>query len=201
MAGTASLTKLTFVCIILGMAGVAVSGCTLENVIDMTAGTSYLSVFAGQFKGRQVVVKGCGQPTVGRMAGTAIRTELAVVMIILGMAGIATLGGRFEICNTASAGMTASTDYLGMFPCQLERNLTMIKGVTICVNPIVAGQAVISIRLKVGLHEIGFDLLMTGCTDGTVEPGIASNMASSTSKRRTVRLALVGLEGISESLM
>jgi len=77
----------------------------------------------------------------------------------------------------------------------------MVEVVTVGVNPIVTSQAVISISLEVGLHEIGLDLLMASCTDGLVKPGIAIDVTSIASKRRTIRLALVSGEGIPESIV
>ena len=77
----------------------------------------------------------------------------------------------------------------------------MVEIVTIGVDPIVASQAVFAISLEVRLHKLSIDLLVAGGTDGLVKLCIAINMASFTSKRRTIGLSLVGVKGIAKSIV
>jgi hypothetical protein len=97
--------------------------------------------------------------------------------------------------------MAPATGHLGMFPGQLERHFAVIEGVAVRIDPIVASQAVTSICLEVGLQEIGLDLLMAGNTDALVKCCITIDMAGAACKRRTVRLPLVGGQGIPESIV
>jgi hypothetical protein len=65
--------------------------------------------------------------------------------------------------------MASSTGNLGMFPGQLEGDIAMVKIMTVAINPIMACQAVLSISLKMGLHEISLDLLVASSADSLVE--------------------------------
>jgi hypothetical protein len=65
--------------------------------------------------------------------------------------------------------MASSTGNLGMFPSQLEGDIAMVKIMTVAINPIMACQAVLSISLKMGLHEISLDLLVASSADSLVE--------------------------------
>ena len=141
------------------------------------------------------------KPAIGGMTAAATRAELAVVVVILCVAGITVLGGRLQVGDASGAGMAPCAGRLGMFPGQLEGDVGMVEGVTVGVNPIVARQAVISISLEVGWHEISFDLLVAGRADGLVKRCIAINMAGIASKRRAIRLQLVGGESIPKSIV
>jgi hypothetical protein len=72
----------------------------------------------------------------------------------------------------------------------------MAKGMTIGINAIVAGQAVVPICLEVGLHEIGLDLPVAVSTDGLVKGGIAIRMAVPAGKTGTFCTFLVRSQGI-----
>jgi hypothetical protein len=146
---------------------------TLEDIIDMALAARNAGMCTGQLEARQVVIKGCRQPAVGGMTGAAIRTELAFVRIILLVTGAAVLGRCLEIGNAACTAMAASTGHLGVFPCQLEGDGSMVKGVAIIVNTIMTGQAILPVSQQMGWHETGLDLLVAGNTDGLVKFGIA----------------------------
>jgi len=112
VAGTTVCTELAIMTIILLMAGIAVGGCTLEDIIAMTAQACGCGVFAGQLKGGQVVVEGGWFPGGGGVAGTTVCTVLAIMPIILLMAGITVCRYAFVdaidmALRTGSRGMLA----------------------------------------------------------------------------------------------
>jgi hypothetical protein len=88
-----------------------------------------------------------------------------------------------------------------MLPGQLESDFAMVEIVSIGINPIVASQAVLTVSLEVGLHILNIDLLMAGSADGLIKLCVAANVASTAHKRRTIRLVLVGSQGITESIV
>ena len=122
-----------------GVTGSACSRGTLEDIIDMTLAARYIGMCTGQLEAGQVVIKGRWQPAAGGMTGATIRAELAFMRIILLMTGVAVLGRCLEVGNAACTGMAGSTGYLGVFPCQLEGDGSMAKGVTIAVDTIMTG--------------------------------------------------------------
>lgn len=69
------------------------------------------------------MIKGGWQPAAGGMAGCAVRAELAVVVIVLGMAGVTI--GRSALVITV--GVAACTSHLGMLAGQLERSRIVIE--------------------------------------------------------------------------
>ena len=132
------------------------------------------------------------------MARPTTISKLTFVRVIPGMAGITILGSCLQISNTSSPTVAGATVQWGMFPGQLEGDFPMIEIMTIAIDPIVAGQAALSVGLKVRLHEISLDLLVTGSADSLVKGCVTIYVAHITYKWRTIRLALVGSQGITE---
>ena len=62
-------------------------------------------------------------------------------------------------------------------------------------------QAIIAVSQEMGLHEIGLDLLVAGCTDGLFEFGIAITVTGVANKGGTIRLELVRSQRVSEHIM
>jgi hypothetical protein len=56
-----------------------------------------------------------------------------------------------------------------VLPGQRKSNFAVIEIVTIGVDPIVASQAVFTVRLEVSLHKLKFNLLVAGDADGLVK--------------------------------
>ena len=135
------------------------------------------------------------------MAGPTILAQCTVVDIVFYVTGVASLGCRFEIGDAAGAGVAGPTGQLGMLSCQLECDGIMIKIVPVCVNPVVAGQAIIPISQEMRLHKIRLNLLMANRTDGLVKFGIAISVTGTANKGRTIRLDLVGGERIPEGIV
>lgn len=92
MTGTAIRAKLTVVRILVGVTGITVRGRTLVAV-RMAGGASYSSVRTLERETCKVVVEVHIRPLGRLMTGATVCTELAVVMVLIGMTGIA-IGGR-----------------------------------------------------------------------------------------------------------
>ncbi len=193
--------ELTVVVVILGVAGDAGRIDGAKDCIRVALCTIQTDMCTGQRELCKRVVECSRKPAIGGMAAAATRAKLSVVGVILYMAGRTILGGRLQVRDTSGTGMAPCAGCLGMFPGQLEGNVGMVEVVTIGVNPIVARQAIISISLHVGWHEISLDLLVAGCANGLVKRCISIGVAGIASKRRAIRLELVGSESIPKSIV
>ena len=147
------------------------------------------------------MIKGGGGPTRASMAGAAIRAELAIVGIILLVAGGTILACRFEVGNRPGAGVAPATGHPGVFSGQLEGDSAVVEFMAISINPIVTAQAIVRVDLEVGLHEISIDLLVTGSADGLVKLAVAIYMTGVTSKRGAIRLMGVSSQCIPKRIM
>ncbi len=147
------------------------------------------------------MVKCCRQPTSGGVTCTAVTTELTFMRIVLFVTGKTFLGGRLKICDAAGAGMTTAAVNLGMLAGQLESHGGMVEFMTIRVDPVMAGETGGAESCQMSLHEIRLDRLVAGYANCLIESRIAFDMAGAARKRRTIRLALVGNQGISEGVM
>ena len=76
-----------------GMAGKAIAGCTLQDMLDMTSRTNHINVFAGQFEGGQIMVESGRGPASSGVAGTTQVAKATLVGIIRRVAGVAVLRG------------------------------------------------------------------------------------------------------------
>jgi hypothetical protein len=108
---------MTFVDIILLMAGIASRGCSLKNVIDMAVLTSYIDVLTIQLECCQVMVKGCGSPASGRVTDATIGPKAPLVVIVLGMAGITILGCGAKVSQVAGVKVAAAAKRVSMLAC------------------------------------------------------------------------------------
>lgn len=100
--------------IIFLMAGVAICGCALKNVIDMTLLTFNISMFTFEFEIGKVMVKAGGFPACGCVASRAVVTELAFMRIIFLMAGETILRRGLQILDSTRIQMTLRTSYTYM---------------------------------------------------------------------------------------
>ena len=106
MTGTTIRAKLTVVCILVGVTGITVRGRTLVAV-RMAGGASYSGVSALERETGKVVVEVHIRPLGRLMTGTTIRTELAVMMVLIGVTGI-TVRGR-TLVTVRMAGLACNT--------------------------------------------------------------------------------------------
>jgi hypothetical protein len=124
MAGSADCAQLAVMVVILLVAGVAVRGCALVDVVDMAARTGHAEVCPVQMEGGLVVIEMGRFPGIGGVAVTTGNAQAAVVIIILLVAGIAVSGGTFEDI----VGMTAQAIDRDVFAGQLEGGSFVVEG-------------------------------------------------------------------------
>ena len=133
-----------------------------------------------QFKGCPIVmVERCWQPGPGCVACPAVVAKLAIVMIVLSMAGEAI--GRSAFVNIVS--MACCTSRLGMTPCQFEGSQVVVKGCRepaagcVAVRTGCAQQAGVRIGVSMTTGAVGWCSLedtidmATGAGDIDVFPG------------------------------
>src|SRR5512143_3147065 len=82
--------------IVLRMAGVAIRWRILKYQIVMAAGASYAGMRSRQFEGGRRVIETGGRPSRRGVAGRTGGSQLALMDIILRVAGVAVRGGPFE---------------------------------------------------------------------------------------------------------
>jgi hypothetical protein len=116
-------TKLTFVSIILGMAGVAGSIKGSKDIIEMAFCTSQAGMGTSQGELRLWVVESSREPSRGGMTRIATGAKLTFVSIILGMARVAgSINGSKGIIEVAFC-----TIQVGMGTCQGKLRLWMVE--------------------------------------------------------------------------
>lgn len=103
----------------------------------MTFCAAQAGVFSGQWETGDGVVEGYDAPTFGRVAGTAIRAKLTIVVIFVRMTGIAIRG-----CSLVAVGMTGLTLNTGMFPDQREAGTAMVERDIGPLRRLMAGTAI-----------------------------------------------------------
>ena len=109
--------------IIVLVAGKAVGGGTLEDIIDVTGRAQHGRMRAGQFEGRQIVVKRGSGPGLGAVACGAVLPKLTIMMVVQLVAGKAVGGGTLEDVID----VTFSAQHIGVCSSQLESRQVMIK--------------------------------------------------------------------------
>ena len=169
VAAAAIGTELALVGVIFRMAGGAILRCTLEDVIHMAFIASHIRMLAGQLKSCFGVVESCLLPIIRRMASAAICAKLALVGIILCMAGSAVLFGGLEIRQPAYSGVTGGAGNSTVLAGQLERILAVVEAAPETVYAIVTGPAVCSIILGMLLNIGRIDLGMAYLAYGWIE--------------------------------
>lgn len=123
MANSTILTHRSLVCIITGMTGIAGGRGTLEDTIDMAAGTGSANMRPDQFERSCVVIKSSWLPGGGDVAGLAALTHRTFVGIVADMTGIAVSRRAFEDIID----MTTGTGSTNMRTRQLEDGCVVIK--------------------------------------------------------------------------
>ena len=95
VAGSAVCSELTLVMIILPMARETIHRRAFICLVDMAFLAGYVGVRIGQLEGDAIVIKISRFPTIGKMTRCAIRSQSALVRIILGVTGETILRGVF----------------------------------------------------------------------------------------------------------
>jgi len=153
MATGAILAKLALVCVDLRMAGIAILRGAFENIVDMAFLAGHLDVRRGQLEGGLGVIERCFFPILWRMAGSAIFAEATLVSVIFGMARSAIRGCGFQFSNRVGLAVAFVTWNVVVFASQLERDFTMVKILSVGIQPIMAGQAAGPKGLQVVFRE------------------------------------------------
>jgi hypothetical protein len=95
ICGVATLTqgtKAAFMDIIVQMTRIAFGRCAHENMIAVAACAGDIHVFSDQFISGKVMIEFGRAPAVNSVAGSTV-ASIAVLVWVLGVAGIAVLGG------------------------------------------------------------------------------------------------------------
>lgn len=109
VASLALRSKATIMVIILLVTGIAERWRALERTILMASLTFHVDVRTGQREGRFAVIERHILPAAGVMAGLTLRAKLAIVMIILAMAG-KTIHRRAAIRTTGMTFFASDVD-------------------------------------------------------------------------------------------
>lgn len=171
MTGGAILPEFSVVLIVFLMAGEAIAGRALENIVDMAIAAFRFGVFAFQLESGQVVVKSGRLPGSGFVASAAIFPKLAFVGIVFLVACAAVSGRRLEISSGLRVQVAFVARRAHMFAFQLESDSAVIEIFPDGFDAIVAAPAICSVSLAVGGHENLIDLLVTGGAGRRVKPG------------------------------
>jgi len=108
MAFSAVRPKLAGVMVVFGMACVAILRRALEDIVGVAGRTVHSCVPAQQLESGLIMIKGNLVPGIRDVACAAVRSELAVMWVIPGVAGRAILRGGFKIRNVPGASVAAS---------------------------------------------------------------------------------------------
>ena len=123
MAGTAVCAELTVVVVPVRVAGITIRGRTFIHSIHMTGTALNACVFSRKREGGVVVIEGHIVPAAGVVTGTAVRAELAVVLVLICMAGITIR--RYTLIHAIDVtGITLNTC---VFSRELETGLAVIE--------------------------------------------------------------------------
>jgi hypothetical protein len=124
MAGSTIPAEPSVVVVILSVAGEAVAGCGFEILVDMATCARNVDMFPGEFERKEIMVDVDRQPSGGGMTQGTIHTELAVVLVILLMAGETIAGSPLK--NMID--MAAVTSHCNMPAVEFERGKVVVKG-------------------------------------------------------------------------
>lgn len=142
VAGGAVRAKFSVVFIVLRVAGIAIRGRPLIDIVFVAILAVGLGVFALQLEGRQVVIESGGRPAIGRVTRRAVRAEAPRVRVVHKMAGRTVLRRRLQVCDGARVGMTVIARNFHVFARQRKRKDIVVEIVPIGVHAIVAGKTV-----------------------------------------------------------
>ena len=120
MTGSAIRTKLSIVCVIPLMAGIAVCRRALELLVDMARLASYVLMLAFQFERRKIVVEFCGRPAIRCVTIYTAKAEATSMRLVGLMTGIAVLQRYLEIPEAAGIDVALYTGKTYMFARDFE---------------------------------------------------------------------------------
>lgn len=181
--------------ILLGMAGKAILRSASEKGIFMAVLTGSLGMFSGELEICQSVIEAGFFPAGRGMALSTILSKLSLVSVVFLVAGGAFLRRGLEIHQLARAGMTVLAARLGMTLCQRKRQVVVIEGSSVSLNPVMAIQAGFSEICPVRIHVCLVKLSMALPAGRGLELSQVSAMAVLAQKDRAIVMLLVRAEG------
>lgn len=154
MTGTTIRAKLTVVCILVGVTGITVRGRSLVT-IRMAGGASYSGVSTLERETGKIMVEVYIRPLGWLVTGTTVRTELTVVMVLVGMTGIAISGSTLVTVRMAGLAGNARMGCL-----ERETGLAVIE-----VNILPGGR---SMTASTVIAELSIVSILGGMAGGTI---------------------------------
>jgi len=145
VAGGAIGAKAALVGIVFLMAGDALLGGALVHAVDVARATDSSLVGAGKGERGAAVVEGRALPGGGAVAGSAVAAELALVDVVLLMAGDALGGGALVLAVSMAPGAGGGLVGAG----EGERGAAVVEGRALPGGGVVAGSAVAAVLASV----------------------------------------------------
>jgi len=181
-------TILPIMLVFSGMAGVAVLGRAFEDPVHMAGGAVHRLMGAVQREGGGIVVEVHLVPFRRPVTDLTSRSELSIVMVVFGMAGIAVLG-RALIHSVHMAGLAV---HGGVRSCQREGGGVVIEG---RILPFRRGMARPACRSELTLVPVIFGMagvtLLRGALEGPVHMAGRTGRSRVRTHQRESRNAMV----------
>jgi len=149
VAACAVCSQAAIVGIIYRMAREAIAGYASEGTFCVAIFAGSSRMFAFQFEGCQIVIELSGCPAIGGVTGCAICSQLALVGIIFSVAGGAINGCRLQVRDGAGRDVAFGAIHISVFPNQWEWKDVVVEIIPICIDSIMASQAIVPECLQV----------------------------------------------------
>ena len=162
MAGDAILPQVALVGVILGVAGKAGRGRAFENIVDVALQAGDRRMLPRQGKCRLAVIDTGELPAIQRVALAAVAAHVAMMDVIFGVAGTASLRGGLQGRQVAGARVALAAGGRRMFTGQAEGDPGVVKDAPVGIDAIVAGQAVRPKILEVSSYKSCIQAGMAG---------------------------------------
>lgn len=143
-----------FMLVILFVAGETIRGNALVNIVLVTIRAGNGGVLAAQFEVCKFMIELCRlAPAFRVVTDTALGAKSSLVLIILGMTGIAVLGRGLQVFQITGIDMTLGTGGQRMDPQQRKGHLIVVEFRAVGVNAVMTGLAVCPKRKDVILGK------------------------------------------------
>jgi hypothetical protein len=149
VTGTAIPAILSLVGILGCVTGITIRRGTFENIVDVTLCALYAYMRAGQREIGFRVVEGGRFPGSGPVTGSAILAKLSLVGILGSVAGVTALRRGLQVRDGAGPGMALRAGRPNVRAGQREGDAAVVKSLSVSIEPVVAGQAGITVSRQV----------------------------------------------------
>lgn len=153
MTGRTICAVLSFMFIILLVAGEAVHRCTLVHAVLVAGFARDLRMFPFQFEDRQIVIEPGRRPTLCSVTLAAVQSKAPIVRLITLVTGIAILQCHFEVTQTTCIDMTLHAGKTDMLARNLERKDIVIEVLPKTIHAIVTIETGGTKRQRMRSHE------------------------------------------------